>query len=820
MFASPWFGYRLHAAKHSHGARLQAQHRRSASYSPRVEELEDRTLLSFSPPTFYNTAPLPRGVAVGDFTGDGKLSIVTANGTPTNSVSVLLGNGDGTFQPPVNYAVGNDPESVAVGEFTGEGTLDIITTNTGSNSISMLLGNGDGTFRAGGTFATGTNPRTIAVGDFRGNGKLDIITGNTDFYTSNTVSILLGNGDGTFQPAVNYQTDLFCEDVAVGDFDGDGKLDFMVAEAVGHDVRRFRGNGDGTFQPGAIFPTQVAANSVAVGDFNCSGILDAVVGERFSSNIAILRGNGNGTFQAPRFVDARGGSTVKVLVGDFNGDGKLDILTVNDSNDTFSLLLGNGDFTFQTARTFSVAQGPGALPMSAAIGDFNGDNFPDVVVANQRFDEVAVLLNAPNAAVGLSVTADASNPAGSPLAVTVTALTEAGTVATGYVGTVHFTSTDPAANLPDNYTFTAADNGTHTFDVTFHSLGNRTLTVTDTAASSIRASTAVNVTPAMATTFLVTGYPSPTTAGDVGGFSVTAKDPSGNTVPSYRGTVHFSSSDSQATLQGDYTFRAADNGIHYFGAVLRTVGTQSIAAADVVVGSLVGEQTGIEVTPVRATTFLVSGYPSPTTAGDVGVFSVTAQDPSGNTVPSYRGTVHFSSSDSQATLQGDYTFTAADNGIHYFGAVLRTVGTQSIAAADVVVASLVGEQTAIEVTPALGPAPAPAPAPRPHTEEVPGFAAVTPLSAAAFSSGVPLPVSAAVSTSISVTAVSPYGIAATHYGGRVHFSSSDLLERLPQDRRFCAENAATHLFAADLDPASLEWLDAIDMVTTNMHGRR
>jgi hypothetical protein len=815
MFTDTWFGLGLHAAKQSHWARLQAQRKRPASCVPRVEELEDRTLLSFGPPTFYNSAPLPRGVAVGDLTGNGKLDIVTANASPSNSISVFLGNGDGTFQAAHTYSVGVNPGKIQVGDFNGDGKLDIVTVNGEDNSVRILLGNGDGTFTLGPTYSTGVNARDVAVGDLRGNGVLDLVVGASDGGGNNRVEVFLGNGDGTFQNHVDYAADFLPASVALGDFNGDGKPDIIAGE-LGRNVRRFTGNGDGTFQPGIGFPCGVSANSIAVGDFDGSGIADLVMGEQFSGTLGVMRGNGNGTFQAPRFVDARGGRTVQVLVRDFNGDGMLDILTVNDSNDSISILLGNGDFTFQPAKVFSVAQGPGALPMAAAIGDFNGDNFPDVVVANQHFDEVAVLLNAPNAAVGLSVTADASIPAGSPLAVTVTALTEAGNVATGYVGTVHFTSTDPAANLPDNYTFTAADNGTHTFDVTFHSLGNRTLTVTDTAASSIRASTTVNVTPAMATTFLVTGYPSPTTAGDVGVFSVTAKDPSGNTVPSYRGTVHFSSSDSQATLQGDYTFRAADNGIHYFGAVLRTVGTQSIAAADVVVGSLVGEQAGIEVTPVRATTFLVSGYPSPTTAGDVGVFSVTAQDPSGNTVPSYRGTVHLSSSDSQATLQGDYTFTAADNGIHYFGAVLRTVGTQSIAAADVVVASLVGEETGIEVTPALGPAPAP----RRHTAGVLGFAAVTPLSAVAFISGVPLPVTAAVSTSFSVTAVSPYGIAATHYGGRVHFSSSDLLERLPQDRRFCAENAATHLFAADLDPASLQWLDAIDMDTTNMHGRR
>ena len=139
-------------------------------------------------------------MAVGDFNGDGKADLAVAN-YGSDNVSVLLGNGNGTFQAAVNYAAGTSPHSVAVGDFNGDGKADLAVANYGSNNVSVLLGNGNGTFQAAVNYAAGTSPCSVAVGDFNGDGKADLAVAN---YGSNNVSVLLGNGNGTFQAAVNY----------------------------------------------------------------------------------------------------------------------------------------------------------------------------------------------------------------------------------------------------------------------------------------------------------------------------------------------------------------------------------------------------------------------------------------------------------------------------------------------------------------------------------------------------------------------------------------------------------------------------------------
>src|SRR5207245_719458 len=152
------------------------------------------------------------------------------------------------------------------------------------------------------------------------------------------------------------------------------------------------------------------------------------------------------------------------------------------------------------------------------------------------------------------------------------------------------------------------------------------------------------------------------------------------TATGYTGTVTFTSSDAQAARPANYTFVAADNGVHTFSAMLKTVGAQSLTATDTVTGSITGTQGGINVTTAAVSTLVVSGYPSPTTAGAAQNFTVTAKDAFGNTATGYTGTVDFSASDAQAVKPANYTFVAADNGVHGFSATLKTVGSQSLIA--------------------------------------------------------------------------------------------------------------------------------------------
>jgi uncharacterized repeat protein (TIGR01451 family) len=200
-----------------------------------------------------------------------------------------------------------------------------------------------------------------------------------------------------------------------------------------------------------------------------------------------------------------------------------------------------------------------------------------------------------------------------------------------------------------------------------------------------------------AATLTVTAYPSPVTAGTANNLTVTALDASHNTATGYRGTVHFTSIDAQAVPPANYTFSAADNGVHTFSATLKTAGTQSLMGTDTVTSTITGSQTGITVTAATAATLTVTGYPNPVTAGTANNFTVTALDAFNNTATGYRGTVHFTSSDAQAVLPANYTFTAADNGVHTFSATLKTAGTQSLTATDTVASTITGSQTSIVV---------------------------------------------------------------------------------------------------------------------------
>src|SRR5207249_4538255 len=230
-------------------------------------------------------------VALGDVNGDGKLDLVTAN-YGANSVTVLLGNRDGTFTAAAGspVAVGSCPYSVAVGDVNGDGKLDLTTVNSGSNNVTVLLGNGDGTFTApGGSPAVGSNSVFGALGDVNGDGKLDLVTAN---YGSNNVTVLLGNGNGTFTAASGSPVTVgFAPNsVALGDVNGDGKLDLVVANGDSNTLTVMLGIGDGTFTAAAGSPVAVGSgpHSVALGDLNGDGKLDLVAANSLSINVTVL----------------------------------------------------------------------------------------------------------------------------------------------------------------------------------------------------------------------------------------------------------------------------------------------------------------------------------------------------------------------------------------------------------------------------------------------------------------------------------------------------------------------------------------------------
>jgi len=326
-------------------------------------------------------------LAAADFNGDGNIDLVAA--TVGAGVSVLLGKGDGSFQSPVLYPAGVGPNDVAVADFNGDGKLDLAVANFSfsSASITLLLGNGNGTFQAATNVAGGSFDR-LAAGDLNGDGKVDLVA----VVNTSVATVFLGNGNGTFQKGVNYDSGSSSTHVAIADVNGDGHNDIVVGRSSG--ISTLFGNGDGTFQAPTEYASGGYAMDALLGDFNGDSNPDAAAPNNFSNNVSVFLNDGSGAFPgAPRVFELNDFPVIYspggAIAANINSDGKKDIAALtNGSQPGVHVLLGNGDGTFQSQIYTSV----GINPTAIAAGDFNKDHKLDVVVSDITASQIYVLL--------------------------------------------------------------------------------------------------------------------------------------------------------------------------------------------------------------------------------------------------------------------------------------------------------------------------------------------------------------------------------------------------------------------------------------------
>src|SRR5580698_1497879 len=580
----------------------------------------------------YTVGSSPVGLVIGDFNRDGNLDLAVAN-SGSNTISVLMGSGSGTFATQVTYATGSNPQGLLAGDFNNDGNLDLVSVNHGANTVSLLLGSSTGAFGAKTDFAVGSGPYRATAASFNNNGKLDLAVTN---YSANTVSILVGNGGGGFATHVDYATGASPFGVATADLNGDGKPDLVVGNATGPSVSVLLGNGDNTFSTHTDYSTLSAPREVAIADLNGDGFLDVVVGIYASiQQFSVLLGNGNGTLQSAVSYTANY-APQGIALADMNGDGRIDVVTGDYLNTTISVLLNEMTLT-GTATPVSV-YGNSAHAVNATYVAGTGD-------LHTGSSSTTTSLTGLYLAWATAPLSTVSGNAGAPAI-------QANIMANGSVYSASSASVQLVVTGPNSYSQTytqSAASGVVTFSsVTTPSVaGTYTYTANFpgayTTAGQVLA-TQIVTAPATALVFS-TPYANPANAGVGTTITVTAQS-SGSTLTNFAGLVTLSSSDPAANFAPQsYTFTGTNNGLHNFTVTLNTVGTQSLTASS---GTLTSAtQTGIVVNSYSTTTAL-STTTSPVSAGTVVVLTATATD--SNSAAVKPGVINFYDSAALPTL--------------------------------------------------------------------------------------------------------------------------------------------------------------------------
>ncbi len=356
----------------------------------------------------------PQAIATGDFNDDGYEDLATVNST-SDDVSVLLGNGNGTFQSAVSFGVGKIPLALVAEDMDRDGVLDLVVALSGSDQVVILKGDGKGLFQKVARQASGKGTTFLAAQDFNGDGWSDVVAANSGrfgYYPPFNVSVLLNNGKGRLRESLTYEDDrgkdLFPTGVFVGELTGDGLVDLAVTwsqpswSTPNGLVSILKNDGDGNFLHFTDLQPGFTLSAVQGADIDQNGLLDLAVTSLYADSVRVLLQDAPGKF---RFLDPIkvGFAPVGVEIQDMNQDDRLDLVVVNRDSNSLSLFVGDGTGSFTTVGHFGV----GATPAEVVVQDFDQDSRPDFATASTNTDGVSVLLSGGGAIPMSSVSTDA-----------------------------------------------------------------------------------------------------------------------------------------------------------------------------------------------------------------------------------------------------------------------------------------------------------------------------------------------------------------------------------------------------------------------------
>jgi len=330
----------------------------------------------------------PTGVATGDIDGDGDLDVLAGN-AGSDSLSVFLNDGAGTFQRAPDLPAGFGPVEVVLEDLDGDNDLDIATTNVDQRNISVLLNDGTGVFTLAGFFSVGESPFSMVAGDFDGDLDIDLATAN-EF--SDSVSVLLNDGAGDFSSRQDVGTGGIPEGIVAADFDGDNDLDLATSNFGGKNVSILINNGSGSFLNAGSVAAGNGPFKLAAGDFDGDNDTDLAVTDIVDDVTRILFNNGSAGFVSQTsFAVASGPAAITVV--DVDGDNNPDLAVTSGRSNVVNVLLGDGGGGFGEPGTFGFSLLPQVIAFGIAGADFDGDGDNDLVVSSGTANTVTVLAN-------------------------------------------------------------------------------------------------------------------------------------------------------------------------------------------------------------------------------------------------------------------------------------------------------------------------------------------------------------------------------------------------------------------------------------------